>query len=210
MGSGLFALYGNYPVHCCWSTLSLYYLRVSSPLQTYPLPPSGYPKDQRSIVLESEKGTRDAKDTSKDMTLKQKQVAKDLLENVGKPIGKAMLDAGYSPATAKNPDHLTESKGWAELMEKYLPDDKVLEAHQAGLEATKTSNAAILLNKNGETIKAEEQGLIEVPDHPTRLKAVELAYKVKRKMTEAPIAPPNLGGIGNAIIFVNFKNETES
>lgn len=35
-----------------------------------------------------------------------------------------------------------------------------------GLEATKTTNAAILLTKDGKTIKAEEQGLIEVPDHP--------------------------------------------
>lgn len=142
------------------------------------------------------------------MTIKQKAVAKDLLENVGKPMGKAMLDAGYSPATAKNPDHLTESKGWQDLMERYLPDDLVLEAHQAGLEATKTSNAAILLTTDGKTIKAEEQGLIEVPDHPTRLKAVELAYKVKRKMSEAPVVPPS--NQNNTIIFVNFKDDTKS
>jgi len=44
-------------------------------------------------------------------------------------------------------------------------------------QATKTSNAAILLTKDGKTIKAEEQGLIEIPDHFTRLKAVEIAGK---------------------------------
>ena len=37
-----------------------------------------------------------------------------------------------------------------------------------GLEATKTTNAAILLTEKGETIKAEEQGLIEVPNYAER------------------------------------------
>ena len=43
--------------------------------------------------------------------------------------------------------------------------------------ATKTSNAAILLTKDGKTVKTEEQGLIETPDHLTRIKAVEVASK---------------------------------
>lgn len=37
-----------------------------------------------------------------------------------------------------------------------------------GLEATHLSNAALLLTKDGETIKAEEQGVIEVPDYEER------------------------------------------
>jgi len=43
---------------------------------------------------------------------------------------------------------------------------KALSKLQEGLEATKTSNAAILLTKDGKTVKAEEQGIIEVPDYP--------------------------------------------
>lgn len=128
------------------------------------------------------------------MTNKQKAVAKDLLENVGKPVGQAMLDAGYSPATAKNPDHLTESKGWQELMDQYLPDLDVLEAHKQGLKATK------IFSSHTEPDK-------EVPDHPTRLKAVELAYRVKKKLNPSDV--PNLG-TGNNIMFVSFKNESES
>lgn len=116
------------------------------------------------------------------MTNKQKLAAKKLLENTGMPVGQAMAEVGYKPGSVKNPQQLTESKGFQELMEQYLPDEKVLAAHEAGLEATKTSNAAILLTKDGQTVRAEEQGLIEVPDHPTRLKAVELAYKVKKKI----------------------------
>jgi hypothetical protein len=121
-------------------------------------------------------------------TQKQKLAAKKILENPGKPISTTMKEVGYSDNTAKNPSDLTDSKGWNELMDKYLPDDKVLATHEAGLEATKTSNAAILLTKDGQTIKAEEQGLIEVPDHATRLKAVELAYKVKKKIGNESVA----------------------
>lgn len=39
---------------------------------------------------------------------------------------------------------------------------------QDGMSATVPSNAAILLTKKGETITAEEQGLIEVPDYTER------------------------------------------
>lgn len=46
---------------------------------------------------------------------------------------------------------------------------RALDKLDAGLEATKASNAAILLTKDGKTMKAEEQGLIEVPDHQIRL-----------------------------------------
>ena len=149
------------------------------------------------------------------MTIKQKAVAKDLLENVGKPIGKAMLDAGYSPATADNPDHLTSSKGWAELMEHYLPDAKLLDVHEQGLEAMKPIGALVLI-KNGkdgkpEQILKDDQGMIEVPDHATRAKYLDLAYKVKRRM-----GPENQTNVqinnndGNTITFVNFKDESKS
>ncbi len=126
-------------------------------------------------------------------TQKQKALAKKIVGNPSLPMAEAMREVGYSEASASKPSEVTNSKGWQELMDKYLPDDKVLGAHQDALEATKTSNAAILLTKDGQTVKAEEQGLIEVPDHQTRLKAVELAYKVKKK-------------IGNESVGAEFKD----
>lgn len=39
-----------------------------------------------------------------------------------------MRDAGYPAVTAKNPKNLTESKGFQELTEAYLPDDMLLRA----------------------------------------------------------------------------------
>lgn len=129
------------------------------------------------------------------MTNKQKALAKKILENPSISMAKAMKEVGYSENTAIAPQNVTESKGWQELMDKYLPDPDILEAHKAGLKATK------IFSSHTEPDK-------EVPDHPTRLKAVELAYRVKKKMIEAPIAP-NLG-TGNNIMFVSFKNEPES
>lgn len=62
-------------------------------------------------------------------TLKQKLVASKLVENGGN-MGRAMVSAGYSKATAKTPQKLTERKGWKELMNKYLPDEELLQKHR--------------------------------------------------------------------------------
>lgn len=107
------------------------------------------------------------------MTNKQKALAKKIIENPSLTMKEAMLEVGYSENTAIAPQNVTESKGWAELMEKYLPDEDVLKTHKAGLNATK------IFSSHTEPDK-------EVPDHPTRLKAVELAYKIKKKTDESP------------------------
>jgi hypothetical protein len=104
-------------------------------------------------------------------TIKQKLAVQKTVENGGS-VSRAMLDAGYKPATAKNPSKLTESKAWPALLEKYLPDEKLLATHDEALEATK------IFSSHTEPDK-------EIPDHPTRLKAVELAYKVKNKYIQA-------------------------
>jgi len=79
-----------------------------------------------------------------------------------------MEAADYRPNTAKNPKNLTESKGWEELLEKHLPDVKITEAHREALEATKIHTS-------------HTEPDIVVPDHQTRLRAVDLAYKIKDK-----------------------------
>lgn len=108
------------------------------------------------------------------MTNKQKALAKKIIENPSLTMKEAMLEVGYSENTAIAPQNVTESKGWAELMEKYLPDEDVLKTHKAGLNATK------IFSSHTEPDK-------EVPDHPTRLKAVEMAYKVKGKLNDTNV-----------------------
>lgn len=54
-------------------------------------------------------------------TQKQDRAFAILVENGGKtPVSKAMVEAGYSPATAKTPQKLTQS----EAFKKLFPDDK--------------------------------------------------------------------------------------
>ena len=68
-------------------------------------------------------------------TMKQKRAAKLAVENGG-IISRAMREAGYSPATAKNPEKLTKSKTWEKLLDEYAPADETLTARLSeGLDA---------------------------------------------------------------------------
>lgn len=59
----------------------------------------------------------------------------NIMESNGKmSISKAMLKAGYPPATAKNPQQLTRSKTWKRLLDEYLPDDYLSKKHKELLE----------------------------------------------------------------------------
>jgi hypothetical protein len=105
-------------------------------------------------------------------TLLQKKASK-LVEG-SRTMGEVLIKAGYSPNTAIKPSQVTKSKGWIELMDKYLPDDEILEVHKKALHATKI---------HGSLTEPDR----EVEDIPTQLKAVELGYKVKRKLSEVNV-----------------------
>jgi len=140
------------------------------------------------------------------MTQKQKR-ASELLVGNGGNVTQAMIDAGYSPETAHTPGKLTNSKGFKELVEVYIPDDKLLQKHQEALEANRQIGAMILIDADGEVIKKENEGMIEVPDHQVRLKAVELGYKVKGKLsTDTPFVAvqvnTNLDKLAESIIKI--------
>ncbi len=87
-------------------------------------------------------------------TLKQKKAFKHAGENGGN-ISKAMRSAGYTPVTAHHTEKLTQSKGWQELMDEYLPDSLLAKVHQEGLNLK--------------------------PEHPTRHRYLDSAYKIKDK-----------------------------
>lgn len=91
-------------------------------------------------------------------TTKQHKVVKKILENTGMSVSKAMAESGYPPATAKNPQQLTNSKGWKELMKEYLPDDLLAQKHQE------------LLNKTEITGDIDTQAVS---------KGLDMAYKLK-------------------------------
>ena len=134
------------------------------------------------------------------MTSKQQVVARDLLENTGKPVSKAMLDAGYAPTSAKNPQQLTKSKSWQKLMQEYLPDEKLIEKHKKLLEVRvfdrfvfpgylEAENASESFSRipNCDVIRVGWSGettivYFSVPDYRTQLEALKLAYKLKGKL----------------------------
>lgn len=122
------------------------------------------------------------------MTIKQKALAKELLGNDSTTMKDAMIAVGYSENTATHPSTVTESKGFQELMESYLPDTDMLTVHQEGLKAMKQLNALVMVREGvdgkTETTYKDNEGVIEVPDHPTRAKFLELGYKVKGRLKD--------------------------
>ena len=98
-------------------------------------------------------------------TIKQKRAFKEIAVNGGN-ITAAMRKAGYAPSITNNTDKLTNSLGWQELMNEYLPDSKLAEVHQKGLEAMRIH-----------TSHTEPDTVVE--DWPTRAKYLDMAYKVK-------------------------------
>lgn len=67
----------------------------------------------------------------------------NLLENGGN-YGNALKDAGYSDSISKRPKHVTNTKGWKELMDEHLSDNKLAQVHAEGLEAEDNNGKADL------------------------------------------------------------------
>ena len=125
------------------------------------------------------------------------------LKNIGKyrTEQQALESVKYSPSYAKS-GLIKRTKSWQNLIQKYLPDNKLLKVHQEGLEATKQQGVggmAIGL-KNGE-VESMGHTDINIPDYPTRHKYLETAYKIKGKF-------PKENSVGVAVQF-NFKEDKE-
>lgn len=124
------------------------------------------------------------------MTFRQKALAKELVENGGN-MASAMRKAGYSDAMIKNPQKVTRSKGFKEILENIGLDDKSLaKALKEGLNASKT----IMIKRRNGDIK-----FINVPDHNNRHRFLETALELKGYMgrNSKPLTE------GGDIIFIN-------
>lgn len=118
-------------------------------------------------------------------TQKQARAIKNVVDNGGN-VYKAMIDAGYSPATAKTPQKLTESKAWESLMDKYLPDESLAKIHKKILKKQE-----VQLKNNNETKKVE---VVKTGQpHSDVGKALDMAYKLKGRYKEKSLfdVPPN-------------------
>ena len=98
-------------------------------------------------------------------TRKQKLAVAKMVENGGN-ASRAMIEAGYSPATAKNPDKLTNSSGYAELMDVFLPDDMLLRALSDDIEkkeGNRKPELELAFKLKGRMVERQEvQGSLEI------------------------------------------------
>lgn len=131
-------------------------------------------------------------------TLKQKLLASKMLVNVGS-VGKAMLEVGYSKSMAKNPAKVTESKGFQELMVKYLPESLVLKTHKNLLVASGLNCFTFGLSISDDSIKKvikkikgskfisiqpnkkNKKVYFTAPDFHSQKDGVDMAYKLGGK-----------------------------
>lgn len=123
-------------------------------------------------------------------TVKQKEVFKSVVK--GSTISKAMKEAGYSIESSKRTNKVTATKGWQELIDKYVPDRELARVHKEGLSATKYETRL--------TGKGESE-IEEVPDYSVRHKYLESGYKIKGKLKE--IETPQATVSNQTLIIIN-------
>ncbi len=152
-------------------------------------------------------------------TPKQIKAAKKISENLAsskpKSTGEVLREAGYSQSVSETPSLVTETKGFQELLEEYMPDEMLMEVHQGLLKTTKIEHMVfptgykLTADKpegdEGKTLSDEEiiDMLADIgcecrkivhgetarhvyywsPDANARKSAVELAYKIKGRIT---------------------------
>lgn len=87
-------------------------------------------------------------------------------------LGRILREHGFSDQMSRNPQKVTSSKTWQELVNEKLSDSKVLDRLAEGLDATRIHSSPTEPDR-------------EVPDHTNRRGYVELALKVKGRLQEA-------------------------
>ncbi len=136
-------------------------------------------------------------------TIKQARAIQNVVENGGN-VYKAMIDAGYSPATAKTPQKLTTSKAWETLMEENLPDEVLAKVHKQLLSSTFIDHMVFPLNITDEEItdilesvncRVKKFQHSETQTHvwfwcsndKSRQSALDMAYKLKGHYKDKPV-----------------------
>ena len=105
----------------------------------------------------------------------------------GMTLANAMIETDYQTVLRESPGAVSQTDAWKLVMEKYLPDNKLLSRHED------------LLNKN------DKDGR---PDTQAVGKALELAYKIKGKLVDKVDLTTNGKELPATIVF-NFSKKEE-
>lgn len=122
-------------------------------------------------------------------TIKQKKAIQEIVVN-GSTIKDGMRKAGYSETTSHRTNKLTRTKGWAELMEQYLPDKLLAEKHKELLLVPKKFRTYVKGDLTSETEELDSNAIG---------KGLDMGYKLKGRY--APDKTINLN------LEVGIKNE---
>lgn len=132
--------------------------------------------------------------------LQHKKLYKRLVENGGS-LRQAIKKEGYSDAVADNPQKITKSKSWNQLLNQYLPESRLLEVHDQQLNSYKLQSMTFQKQIDDETIyelmesiNAVLKKIVEIPigkvvfyitaDNQSRNKALEMGLKLHKKLTD--------------------------
>jgi hypothetical protein len=115
---------------------------------------------------------------------RRKKIIKAIAE--GKTQKEAGIEAGLNPNSARQQvgEILAEpcvQKTFLEILNEKIPDDFHSNVYREGMEANKVISANVIA-PNGEGMKdanSMTKDFIEVPDHPTRIKAADSVSKLK-------------------------------
>lgn len=129
------------------------------------------------------------------MTTKQAKAAQYIAE--GDSVSKAMQKAGYAKTTSRNPQQLTRSKTFREIMESIgISDKKIAERLNEGLDATTAIKTERVEGVGKNRLKTEE--LTTRPDYLTRHRYLETSLKLKgheKAPPQSTIIVPIYGGL---------------
>ena len=147
------------------------------------------------------------KPTKVKRNIRQEKTLKNLAE--GKSMADAMREAGYAETYARNPQQLKEKESWQELMDRYLPRDKVAKKHQQLMDSvtvkefnfpdkisekdikafadsisevsTYTKEVVSKTNKRGEPTSSSHRWVVfaVIPNGMDVKAAIEMAYKLR-------------------------------
>ena len=109
-----------------------------------------------------------------------------MVENGGR-MSPAMKQAGYSEAYAKHPEKLRRTKTWEQLLDEYLPDDKLIRIVNEGLSATIVKTSLTEPNRT-------------VPDFAVRHRYLETSLKMRGKLIERTDIKSDEQQIGGFVI----------
>lgn len=124
-------------------------------------------------------------------------VVKDVKAGRKVSVSKAMRESGlYAPSYTEQPQKLTQSKGWKELVEQHLPESFLAKRHRKLFDQKKVEYFSFSNKKTDEEIKEAVEGaglelinisytadsklaFYSVADVHAVTKALEMAHKIK-------------------------------